>query len=316
MSLKISAAVFSHIGHRSNNEDNFYFNGLFMEREQMNKGGQIHSVVTENEQMFAVCDGMGGAELGEEASLKAVQMLKEYQQTCLHPDSSAFLEEAVGNISAAVDQISLSRGLASGDCGSTLAMVVLKDWSYRTVHVGDSRVYLLRKGELTRVTKDDSKVQAMVDEGEITAEEAWQHPMKNIITKHLGMPMDEGEKLKPTISPRKDLMAGDRFMICSDGLTDQVHETIIRDIMMNVSSAAEAASTLVHKALTEAEHMDVASDNVTVIVLDVVKAGEIDDNQKRIRRMKGLRGLLIGLIALLAAGLGWAGYELVTFLLR
>ena len=64
MSLKISAAVFSHIGHRSNNEDNFYFNGLFMEREQMNKGGQIHSVVTENEQMFAVCDGMGGAELG------------------------------------------------------------------------------------------------------------------------------------------------------------------------------------------------------------------------------------------------------------
>ncbi|MBO4298375.1 MAG: serine/threonine-protein phosphatase [Clostridia bacterium] len=316
MSLKISAAVFSHIGHRSNNEDNFYFNGLYMEREQMNKGGQIHSVVTENEQMFAVCDGMGGAELGEEASLKAVQMLREYQQTCLHPDSSTFLDEAIGNISAAVDGISISHGMASGDCGSTLAMILLKDWSFRTVHVGDSRVYLLRKGKMSRVTKDDSKVQIMVDEGEITPDEAWQHPEKNIITRHLGMPMEDGEKLKPTISERKDLMAGDRFLLCSDGLTDQVHETIIRDILMNVSSAAEAASTLVHKALTEAEHMELASDNVTVIVLDIVKAGEKDDNQKRIHMMQGLRGLLIALIALLAGGLGWAGYELVTFLLR
>ena len=99
MSLKISAAVYSHIGHRPNNEDNFFYDGLYMEREQMNRGGRIHSVKTEPTQIYAVCDGMGGAELGEEASLKAVQMFKQYRDTCQHPDSSDNLNDLVSRVS-------------------------------------------------------------------------------------------------------------------------------------------------------------------------------------------------------------------------
>ncbi len=316
MSLKISAAVYSHIGHRPNNEDNFFFNGLFMEREQMNKGGQMHSVCMDDAQMYAVCDGMGGAELGEEASLKSVQMLKEYQQTCAQPDSSSYLEELIGKVSEAVDRISLSRGLASGDCGSTIALVAMKDWYFRTVHVGDSRVYLMRDGRLKRVTKDDSEVQMMVDRKEITQEEAWQHPLKNVITKHLGMPLEKGEKLKPTISIRKDLMPGDRFVLCSDGLSDQVHDTVIEEIMRNAPSAANAAATLVRQSLENAESAGISSDNITVIVLDVLKAGEKDKDKMRIRRMKGWQIALTVLAALLAGGLGWSVFELVKFLMR
>ena len=316
MSLKISAAVYNHIGHRPNNEDNFFFNGQFMEREQMNKGGQMNAVTVDGCQLYAVCDGMGGAELGEEASLKAVQMLKEYKQNCAQPDSSSYLEELIGNMSEAVDEIALSRGMESGDCGSTISMIAVKDWYFRTINVGDSRIYILRDGQLKRITKDDSEVQMMIDRKEITPEEAWQHPLKNVITKHLGMPLEKGEKLKAAISIRKDLVPGDRFLLCSDGLSDQVQDEEIEDILKNSDFASNAASTLVHKALTEAEYMGVASDNITVIVIDVLKTGEKDQNKKRIRKMKTLQAVLIGLGVLLAGGLGWSIYQLVEFLMR
>ena len=78
MGLRIEAAACCSIGRRKNNEDNFYANGQYMEREQMNSGGQYRALVTDELQMYAVCDGMGGAEFGEEASLKAVKALKRY----------------------------------------------------------------------------------------------------------------------------------------------------------------------------------------------------------------------------------------------
>ena len=316
MSLKISAAVYSHIGHRPNNEDNFFYNGAYMEREQMNRGGRIHSVNGEPTQIYAVCDGMGGAELGEEASLKAVQMLKDFKENCPHPDSSDNLNDLVSRISDAVDMISLSRGMESGDCGSTIAMIVFKDWYYRTAHVGDSRVYLLRRGKLSRITKDDSEVQMMVDAGQITLDEAWSHPLKNVITKHLGMPLDEGETLRPTLSIRKDLMVGDRFLICSDGLSDQLHDSVIADYMSTVPTPQDLVGTLVQNSLASAESSGISSDNITIMAIDVLAVGTKDDNKKRIRKLNVLRGLLIAAMALLAGGLGLALYRLIELLMR
>lgn len=313
MGLKISAAVYSHIGHRPNNEDNFFVNGLFMEREQMNKGGRYHAVYTDDAQIFAVCDGMGGAELGEEASLRAVKMLKEFHQNCAQPDSTVYLNDLVADMSERVDAISLERGRPSGDSGCTIAMLVMKDWYFRTVNVGDSRVYQLHDGELTRVTKDDSEVQQMLDRGEITAEEAWQHPLKNVITRHLGMPMN-GERLKPTVSERMDLTPGDRYLICSDGLSDEVPDDVIRDLLRSNTSPADAAAVLVRRALSESEYMGIPSDNVTVIVIDVLKAGERNDNQRRVRRMNILRAGLAALSAAAVGGLIWRCIELFRFL--
>ena len=315
MGLKISAAVYSHIGHRKNNEDNFYINGLFMERDQMNKGGRYHAVNTDNSQIYAVCDGMGGAELGEEASLRSVQLLKKYQEGNDSPDSTVYLNDVIASMSDSVDEISTAQGMPSGSSGTTIAMLIVKDWYFRAVHVGDSRIYQLRQGELTRVTKDHSQVQQMVDAGELTPDEAWQHPLKNVITCHLGMPLD-GEKLRPTISPRLDLAEGDRFLICSDGLSDEVHDKQIQEILMKGSSPAETTATLVHTALSRSKEMGIPSDNVTVIVIDVLGVGAKQDDTRRVRVMQAVQGVLAGLSALLVGGLGVMGYRLIKFLTK
>ena len=306
MGLKIETAVCCSIGRRKNNEDNFYVNGLFMERAQMNSGGQYDAQVTDEIQIYAVCDGMGGAEFGEEASLKAVKALADYQENCPQPDSTTYLNDLIDQMSRDIDQISLDKGMESGSCGSTIAMLILRNDSFRTVHVGDSRVYRLRGGQLDRMTRDDSEVQDMVDRGEITLDQAWTHPHKNVITRHLGMPTD-GTVLIPTVSMRRRLENGDRYMICSDGVSDQVHDTMIRDILSRGLGAKETAEIMVRTALKDADQARVSSDNITCLIVDVKQAGEADYDDRRITRLKVLRGAVacasVGLVGLLGYNL-------------
>ncbi len=304
MSLKIDAAVYSHIGGRSNNEDNFYFNGVFMSREQMNNGGEFNASSADKIQIYAVCDGMGGAEFGEEASLRTVTELKRYQKECQQPDSSVYLDKMIDETSRKVDEISISKGMPSGSSGSTIAMMVISDYYYRTVHVGDSRVYRLRNGKLERLTRDDSEVQRMLDNGQITAEQAWRHPKGNVIIKHLGMPLSEGKTLKPSISSRSDLAAGDRYVLCSDGLSDVVRDSQIAKII-NGGAPREAAERLVHAALQEASGYGVSSDNVTVIVLDVCGVGDRAQVTKRKNRLRVLQIVSGLLMAMSAAGIAY-----------
>ena len=316
MALKINAAVYSNIGHRKNNEDNFFFNGLYMEREQMNGGGHTHAESSDDFQMYAVCDGMGGIEFGEEASLMAVKALKKYKDECEQPDNSENLSRMIGRLSADIDQISLSKGMKSGSCGSTIAMVMFKDWYFRTLHVGDSRVYRLRSGKLERITKDDSEVQALVDRGMLTQQEAWSHPRKNVITRHLGMPMREGAKLRPHISPRMDLKAGDRYVICSDGLCDAVYDTGIAAIVNQTESPEDIAGQLVRTALSESVRNRIASDNITVIVLDVLEVGERGSDVRRVKRLGLVQKGLAALAALAACGFGFACYKIIQWVIR
>lgn len=313
MGLKIEAAVCCSIGRRKNNEDNFYVNGRYMEREQMNDGGQYTAMVTDDLQIYAVCDGMGGAEFGEEASLKTVKKLKQYQETCPQPDSTVYLEQLIDEVNRDVDQISLDKGMESGSCGSTIAMMLLRNDSFRTVHVGDSRVYRLRKGELERMTRDDSEVQDMVDRGEITLDQAWTHPRKNVITRHLGMPTD-GTVLMPAISVRRQLHEGDRYMICSDGVSDQLHDTMIQDILCRNLPTKDAAELIVRTALRDADRAGMSSDNITCVLLDVRKAGEADYDERRLKLLKLVRGALVGVSAGLVGLLGLNIYRLITLL--
>lgn len=315
MGLKIDAAVYCHIGGRKNNEDNFYFNGLYMEREQMNRGGAFHKTYSGAEQMYAVCDGMGGAEFGEEASLCTSKALKRYQNECRQPDLSENLKAMIDETSRQVDEISLSRNMPSGASGSTIAMLMFNSDSFRTVHVGDSRVYRLRDGELKRMTKDHSEVQRMIDAGQITPEQAWMHPRKNVITRHLGMPM-HGRALEPTISERMEIQPGDRYLICSDGLNDVVRDSSIEKMLLAVQKVDDAASTLVHTALDEADKLRQESDNITVIVLDVEQVGKRSDSGKRLKELRLLRGLFGALAALCAAGAAYFGYDIIRFMMK
>ena len=311
--MRIEASVCCSIGRRKNNEDNFYVNGRYLEREQMNGGGQYNTLVTDDLQLYAVCDGMGGAEFGEEASLMAVKALAEYQSKSQQPDSTCYLNELIDKTSKDIDQISLSKGMESGSCGSTIAMLILRNDSFRTVHVGDSRVYRMRDGQLERLTRDDSEVQDMVDRGEITPDQAWTHPRKNVITRHLGMPT-EGTVLMPSVSVRKRMQNGDRYMLCSDGVSDQLHDTTIRDILGRALPAKDAADLIVRTALRDADRANISSDNITCIILDVKRTGEADSDDKRIRRMKALRGIAIGASALMLGAAGFGLYRLLTLL--
>ena len=307
MKLRVEAAVCSSIGRRINNEDNFYVNGRYMEREQMNRGGQYNAIIADEVQIYAVCDGMGGAEYGEEASLTAVKALARYQRTCAQPDNSRYLGDMIDATSAEVDQISLDKGTESGSCGSTIAMIVMRNDNIRFVHVGDSRVYRLRDGKLMRMTRDDSEVQNMVDRGEITADQAWNHPRKNVITRHLGMPLD-GTKLIPTISARQLLNPGDIYMICSDGVSDQMRDASIQEVLTQAKTPEEAAENLVRNALRNADEAGIKSDNITCIVLSILQPGEAGYDEKKLLRLKLMRGIVAGVSV---AALGLLGYNIV-----
>ena len=313
MGLKIEAAVCCSIGRRKNNEDNFYVNGRYMEREQMNNGGQYKALVTDELQMYAVCDGMGGAEFGEEASLKAVKELARFQSECPQPDSTKYLGSMIDQLSKDIDQISLDKGMESGSCGSTIALLILRNDTYRTVHVGDSRVYRMRSGELKRITRDDSEVQDMVDRGEITLDQAWTHPHKNVITRHLGMPTD-GTVLIPSVSPRNQLRNGDRFMICSDGVSDQLHDTMLQDILGRAMPAKDVAEMIVRMALKDADNAGIHSDNITCVIVDVKQMGEANYDDKQLKQLRLLRGGAMGGAAAFLGLLGYNLYRLITLL--
>lgn len=315
MGLRCESAAYSHIGGRSNNEDNFFLNGVYLQREMLNQGGKCETEFRDGTQIYAVCDGMGGAMYGEEASLLAVESLKNYKSICAQPDSSGNIVKLLRQISQGINNVAVAKGIRPGESGSTIAMLLLKDNVFRTVNVGDSRVYRLRDGVLECLTKDHSQIQMMIDAGELTKESAWRHPLKNIITQHLGMAEDT-DILDPAISQRFEMHADDKYLICSDGLSDVVREEVIAEIMRSDESAVASAETLVKRALAEAEELNVVPDNITVIRVNVKELGENGSALKTIRKL-GIYKLLLGaFMALLSMAMLGISVDIVRFFIR
>lgn len=314
MGIKVEAAAYSSIGGRRNNEDNFYLNGSFMSREQMNSGAEVREQCSQPLQIYAVFDGMGGGDMGEYASFYASEQLKKYQDTSDHADHAANLRSFLTKTSKGIDRISLDNGLRSGSCGSTAAMLIVGDWWYRTAHVGDSRIYLIREDRLTRLTKDQSEVQRMVDAGRLTQDEAWSHPRKNIITHHLGMPLRGGE-LQSIISDRRPLQVGDCFLVCSDGVSDSLRDSEIQELFRPRIDAEENAKYIVHQAKRHADEMGVESDNITAVVVKILQVAGSDEAARRVRKLKLLQKLAVACAALCSVGAVGALIQLVRTLL-
>jgi len=151
--------------------------------------------------------------------------------------------------------------------GTTLTAILFAGNRLGLVHIGDSRGYLLRDGELTQITKDDTFVQTLVDEGRITLEEAHSHPQRSLIMRAL-----TGHEVEPTLIMR-EARAGDRYLLCSDGLSDPVsHETILE--ALQIADTAESADRLIELALRGG-----GPDNVTVVVADVIDNSAYDYGQ-------------------------------------
>src|SRR5579875_1461147 len=207
--------------------------------------------------LLALADGMGGHAAGEVASQLAIAALAHLDDDEPGGDLLGKLDAAVraGNaaIAAQVEADPELEGM-----GTTLTAILFAGNRIGLVHIGDSRGYLLRDGELTQITKDDTFVQTLVDEGRISPEEAHSHPQRSLIMRAL-----TGHEVEPTLTMR-EVRAGDRYLLCSDGLSDPVSdETIL--VALKVPDVTESADRLIELALRGG-----GPDNVTVVVADVV----------------------------------------------
>lgn len=207
--------------------------------------------------LLALADGMGGHAAGEVASQLVIAALAHLDDDEPGGDLLAKLDNAVRSGNAAIAaQVEAEPELEG--MGTTLTAILFAGDRIGLVHIGDSRGYLLRDGELSQITKDDTFVQTLVDEGRITREEAHSHPQRSLIMRAL-----TGHEVEPTLTMR-EARAGDRYLLCSDGLSDPVSDETILEALQ-IPDVAEAAYRLIELALRGG-----GPDNVTVVVADVV----------------------------------------------
>ena len=229
-----------------------------------NLRGQNEDAHIAEQNLFAVADGMGGHNAGEVASAMAIEHLRGVALSGV-TSAEAFAQvvrELNGAIYASATSTTDQRGM-----GTTLTAAALLTSTSDTdqpsqiviANVGDSRTYLLRSGELRQMSVDHSYVQELVTEGLLTVGEARTHPRRNIVTRALGI--DEQVSVDTWTIPMFD---GDRFMLCSDGLVDEVPLDEITEMMREHSAPQHIAERLVTAAKRHG-----GRDNITVIVVDV-----------------------------------------------
>ncbi len=207
--------------------------------------------------LFAVADGMGGAQAGEVASRLAAAAFREFHEADdLAPDDRlrALVQEANRRI---YDRARADTG-ATG-MGTTLTAALLEDGDVTIGHVGDSRAYRLRDGRLEQLTEDHSLVADLMRSGRLTPEEAESHPQRSVITRALGTdPEVDVDTMTVEASP------GDVFLLCSDGLTTMVADEDILELVARAGSLEDAA-----RALVKAANKGGGEDNVTVVLFAV-----------------------------------------------
>ncbi|NKY36260.1 serine/threonine-protein phosphatase [Nocardia speluncae] len=207
--------------------------------------------------LLALADGMGGHAAGEVASQLMIAALAHLDDDEPGEDLLGKLNRAThsGN-SAIAEQVEEEPELDG--MGTTLTAILFAGKKLGMVHIGDSRAYMLRDSELAQITRDDTFVQSLVDEGRITPEQAHTHPQRSLIMRAL-----TGNEIEPTLVMR-EARAGDRYLLCSDGLSDVVSDETIANTMRE-GSTDECADRLIELALRSG-----GPDNVTVVVADVI----------------------------------------------
>ncbi len=233
--MRLVGATASDVGNvREANQDRVFFRGL----------------------VAALADGMGGHQGGERAAELAIGEFEEASKELTEHD----LVEVVLRANRQVHGHAADNGLAG--MGTTLVALTLHDDETITVaNVGDSRAYWLRGDFMGQVTEDHSFVEDLVRQGRLTAEEAASHPQRNILTRAVGI----GAEVEVDRFPIPEPEVGDRFLLCSDGLFNELSEEEILEILLEAGDAAETANALVEAALQTP-----CRDNVTVAVVDVV----------------------------------------------
>jgi PPM family protein phosphatase len=204
--------------------------------------------------LFVVADGMGGAQAGEVASRIAVECFQQGLEDAADPERRLLAHAQAAN--ARIYELSHSHAEQAG-MGTTLTAVYVGEREVAIAHVGDSRAYCLRDGELERLTDDHSLVDELMRQGRLTPEEAVEHPQRSVITRALG----------PEATVEVDIRSyrarpGDVYLLCSDGLTGMISEARLAEILRAHSQLRDAGEALIAAANEEG-----GRDNITVVLL-------------------------------------------------
>ncbi len=237
--------------------------------------------------LYAVADGMGGHAAGEVASEIAVRTMADMVT------AGADSEDLEANHAV----ITAARKKGRAGMGTTLTAAVIEGERLSIAQVGDSRAYLLHRGKMQQLTRDHSLMADMIEAGELTLEEAKVHPKRSVITRALGS--DPG--MQPDLY-ELNVKAGDRLLLCSDGLSTMLDDDQIESILVRTRDPQRAASLLVNEAIAAGGH-----DNITVIVLDI--EGNTERETRKTVRKSRLGAVLLALLtAVVVAGIAFGAY--------
>ncbi|GAB7049354.1 PP2C family protein-serine/threonine phosphatase [Catenuloplanes indicus] len=206
--------------------------------------------------LLAVADGMGGMAAGDVASNIVIGAMAPLDEDV---PGSALVDALRNAVETANQQLrdTVDANPQMEGMGTTLTAALFSGSKFGMVHIGDSRAYLLRDGEFSQITKDDTYVQMLVDEGRISPEEAGSHPQRSLLTRAL-----DGRDIDPEYSVRQ-VLPGDRYLICSDGLSAVVSSETIADTLREYVDPQQCVERLVQLALRGG-----GPDNITVVVAD------------------------------------------------
>lgn len=261
---KLFSAVITKTGRRRNNQDNFMLGGKCAELVH-DAFAYMCEGKTNSPFFAAVCDGMGGEAYGERASYEACVELAGVLDK-LTKDFDANKKLICESIIRANERLcDVMRKEETGRMGSTVSSVLIQGDTLFYTNLGDSRIYLLRDGTLTQITKDHTEGQSMVDAGVLTAEQLKTHPSRNKLNRHLGI-FPEEMVLECPIYDDIPLQAGDKLLLCSDGVFGVLDNEAMASILSERTSAEERALKLV-----DAAYAGGSKDNMTAMVIDIEK---------------------------------------------
>jgi protein phosphatase len=251
---------------RKHNEDTFLIGSIVENKEEVYLEISLESWFVKNYGLLvAVADGMGGHNAGEVASELAMNLLlRQFMSSpkgiLTREEITIALRNSIFSAHNAMVGMSMSNFCYSG-MGTTIVGVYFTCDGFYTYHAGDSRLYRLRHGRLKQLTKDHSLVQSLIELGQITIEESYAHPEKNVITNCLG---GGSSKCEPEVTDNYTAFEDDIFLLCSDGLSDMIDEDKIEEILNRERMLREKVNFLIDTA-NEAG----GKDNITVVLIKV-----------------------------------------------